>query len=147
MNFNTFQKTAIGKQMRYQRCLYMISPIPDVSLGLDAPKWKKIGIASTDLYNRMKTYRTYWPRGINVHMIATVKQPLDSEICQIKNVEKHLIDSMMLCTNRIRCTESFRDLSQGKMDWIVSSLREHPMVTAVWVAPTTSDSFVSIQVV
>ena len=132
MNLDTFVHTVAARELRYQRCFYMISPRPDPSMGMHFPRWTKMGIASTDLFNRLKTYRTYWPCGINVHMIVSIGQGEDSDVNELKRFEKLVIGQPWLQSQRLRNTESFLDISIDQCDHLQSIIRDHDRVLRIW---------------
>ena len=137
MNLDTFMYTIAAREMRYQRCFYVISPRPDPSLGIAAPRWTKMGIASTDLFNRLKSYRTYWPSGINVHMIACIAQREDSDVCEIKKLEKQVITLPWLQSQRIRASESLVDITRVQRESIAKMLLNNKNVLRAWMPANT----------
>ena len=91
MDYDDFIKTSEFRRLRYQRCLYVISMKPCDTLGVNA-KWHKIGIASCDIRNRIRQYNTYWPSGILIWIVASCQQEIDSDVCDIRKLEKYIIE-------------------------------------------------------
>ena len=121
MDLIQFNLLSVAAELRFQRCLYIISPKPDVSLGI-LGGWHKIGMAQVSL-SRLANYKTYWPSGVLIHAIAVVPQDTKSTRCTIKDVEAKICNSHVLRRARIRETESFKGLNKTHITYILASLK------------------------
>jgi len=132
MKLDNFTALQHAKQANNQKCIYLIRPTTSSRFGVEAT-WVKVGQAKCGLFNRLKSYRTAWPMGIDVLAYAVVNQPIDSELPVIRQVEKSICDAQFLIKYRVRNTESFMDSRRVRL-FILSTLRAHKHVQRVWVA-------------
>ena len=125
-----FIKTAAFKRIRYQRAWYLVRPVDSAELGIQA-RFVKQGISRTDLGRRLRSYRTYWPSGVQVLAAAAIRQPEEGEGADaeaISVVEKAVLAQV----KRIR--PNVETLWQDQVDAAISAVRRHPLVFFVWEA-------------
>jgi hypothetical protein len=133
MNLDAFRETAAFRRFKYQRCVYLIRPKHDDALfGKSACLWLKVGIARTNLWNRLRSYRTYWP-GVEILAVATVRQPDDFEGEAIAVVERHVLSR----TRRLR--PGVESLRHDQAAAVIAAMRSHRFTNEVWVSRSTDE--------
>ena len=100
MDYGDFIKTSEFRRLRYQRCLYISSMKPSEKLGV-YPKWHKFGIASCDLRNRLRQYKTYWTSDILVWIVASCGQEIDSIESDIRKLEHYIIEKKYIYIRKL----------------------------------------------
>lgn len=127
MDLDKFRATATFRRFKYQRCVYLIRPRRDDTLfGSSARLWLKVGIARTNLWNRLRSYRTYWASGVQVLAVATVRQPDDFEGEAITTVEKHVLSRV----RRVR--PGCESLRWDQAESAIAAIRQHHFTHEVW---------------
>ena len=135
MNFDKFIKTDIAKQLRFQRVVYIVSPVSNKKLGINGSKFIKIGISKCDLFSRMRCYKTYWNSGINIHCVCVINQPHEGKLSYmqcVKEVESFLCDSKFLSKYRLKNTETFYNPNSISLVWTMSQLKKHSLTLKLW---------------
>jgi len=125
-----FMKTAAFRRLRYQRSWYLVRPVDSKELGIQA-LFVKQGISRTDLGRRLRSYRTYWPSGVQVIAAAAIRQPEEGEGADseaISVVEKAVLAQV----KRVR--PGVETLWLNQVDAAISAVRHHPLVFYVWEA-------------
>ena len=135
MDLDKFRHTSVFRRFKYQRCVYLIRPKHDDALfGNSACRWLKVGIARTNLWNRLRSYRTYWPSGVQVLACATVGQPGSFEGEAIAVVERHVL----FRARRLR--PGVESLRHDQATAVISAMRSHKFTIEVWTADTDNTS-------
>lgn len=130
MNIDDFRATETCRRFKYQRCCYLIRPRRDDTLfGSSARLWLKAGVARTNLWNRLRSYKCYWPAGVDILAVATVRQPDDFEGEAITVVEKHVLSKVR------RLRPGIESLRHDQAAAAIAAMREHRFTGEVWVAP------------
>lgn len=129
MNIDSFRTTPAFRRFKYQRCCYLIRPRRDDALfGSSAQLWLKAGVARTNLWNRLRSYKCYWPAGVDILAVATVRQPDDFEGEAITVVEKHVLSKVR------RLRPGCESLRPDQAAAAIAAMREHRFTGEVWVA-------------
>ena len=103
MELGLFKQTTTCGRFNFQKCIYLISSKPCDRIGLANPLWMKLGMSSgSSLKNRFRTYQTYWPAGVHIHAVATVKQCIHSDRDTLRDVEPFIVNYASLNYTRVR---------------------------------------------
>ena len=133
MNFTDFKKLPVSRSLKFQRCVYIVSPANSPALGPQNARFVKIGISRCNLWSRLSSgYLTCW-HNLIVHAVAIVRQNPNSEKSDIMTVESDVVSTPVLQQYRIRKLESFMNPADFTLRTMITSLRDHPSVHGVWV--------------
>ncbi len=133
MDFNDFKKLPVSRSLKFQRCVYIVSPANSEALGPQNARFVKIGISRCNLWSRLSSgYLTCW-HDLLVHAVAIVRQDPNSEKSDIMTVESDIVSTVVLQQYRIRKLESFMNPANFTLHTMLDRLRKHPSVHGVWV--------------
>ena len=125
-----FMKTAAFRRLRYQRSWYLVRPVDSEALGIQA-LFVKQGISRTDLGRRLRSYRTYWPSGVQVIAAAAIRQPEQGEGADAEAIS--VVERAVLARVK-RVRPGVESLWLNQVDAAISAVRHHPLVFYVWEA-------------